>query len=320
MATALERLESELLDLARSQRRTWEQMARLLLEVEQRKLWQAAAGSFTGWLHGVAKRADLQPSTLWRAMKAGRIYLQLTGEEDPQAIDDVGVAAEALELADKISRHAPAKVQRKVIQRTLDGEETVASLRELWSTYRPAAGGVTARGRLPDDEEERNEAVALRASRWEAEKRRPEVKEALLAGQIVAALGETDWVGPHDAAHVEAGVELNDGRLDAVVAVRRDVRYPEQLELHVVEVKGSRKDLASPMRCARRGALAHKVWLAVGQSEVEQARKVLSPHMGLLSLGGSRLKVLREAKLQRPKAEATQKLMAALIARAYQWT
>lgn len=103
----------------------------------------------TAWVQGMARRADLQESVFWRYLKAGRIYLELTGETE--LAPDVSVSAESLELADKIRRHAPKAVTSQVVERTLDGGLGREQLRDVWATYRPASGGATARGRLPID-------------------------------------------------------------------------------------------------------------------------------------------------------------------------
>ncbi|HTU63924.1 MAG TPA: hypothetical protein VMF89_35910, partial [Polyangiales bacterium] len=142
------------------------------MQVDRERLWEGHASSFTAWVQGMARRADLQESVFWRSLKAGRIYLELTGNDQLDAKDSV--SAESLELADKISRHAPKSVTSQVLERTLDGELSRAELRDVWATYRPAAGGVTARGRLPDDASAREEAVALRRAAWEAQKRNRE--------------------------------------------------------------------------------------------------------------------------------------------------
>src|SRR5262245_43389588 len=116
---SLAAIEAELVQKAQAERRRWQEVAALLMQVEQGKLWAAHASSFTAWVRGIARRAELEESVFWRCLKAGRIYEELTGND----VRELGshVSAEALELADKISRHAPERVVSEVLTRTLDG-------------------------------------------------------------------------------------------------------------------------------------------------------------------------------------------------------
>jgi dTDP-D-glucose 4,6-dehydratase len=52
------------------------------MEVERERLWEGHAPSYTAWIQGMARRADLQESVFWRCLKAGRIYLELTGRDE----------------------------------------------------------------------------------------------------------------------------------------------------------------------------------------------------------------------------------------------
>src|SRR4051812_45562847 len=105
---SLASLEKQLIERVREEQRRWQDVAVLLMRVKRETLWQGHASSFTAWVESLARRADLQSSVFWRCLNAGRIYQELTGETelDPS----LQVSAEALELADKIRRHAPKAV------------------------------------------------------------------------------------------------------------------------------------------------------------------------------------------------------------------
>src|SRR5262245_66263873 len=94
-------IEAELVQKAQAERRRWQEIAALLMQVEQGKLWEAHSASFTAWVRGIARRAELEESVFWRCLKAGRIYEELTGND----VRELGshVSAEALELSDKRS-------------------------------------------------------------------------------------------------------------------------------------------------------------------------------------------------------------------------
>src|SRR5262249_13532287 len=130
----LNEIEVELVRRATAEKRRWQELAQLLIQVERERLWQGRAPSYTAWLQGMARRADLQESVFWRCLKAGCIYLEVTGRDELDV--DLPVSAEALELADKILRHAPKAVAKEVLDRTLDGELGRTELRDMWATYR----------------------------------------------------------------------------------------------------------------------------------------------------------------------------------------
>jgi hypothetical protein len=314
---SLAAIETELLQRARAERRRWQDIAQLLMRVENERLWENHASSFTAWLAGMARRADLQESVFWRCLKAGRIYRELTGREDFE--QDLAVSAESLELADKIRRHAPRAVTTQVVERALEGDLSRSELREVWATYRPLAGGNTARGRLPDDEGARDEAVAARLSTWEAEKRKPENRAEARRGELISAFREASWLGAHDQARCEPRLQGVDGRLSALLVVRRKPQFPERLELHGLWTCVSEPELRDYEYKAPAGV--DFMWLALGQPELQGRALASTPHMlGLLELTRDRaLCVLRPAQPRPGNASARVDLLARLLQRAYLW-
>jgi hypothetical protein len=310
-------IETELIQRARAERRRWQDMAALLMRVDQERLWEGHAPSFTAWLAGMARRTDLQESVFWRCLKAGRIYRELSGREDFD--QDLAVSAESLELADKIRRHAPRAVTHDVVERTLDGELSRTELREVWATYRPLAGGSTARGRLPEDEGARDEAVAARLSSWEAQKRKPENRAEARRGELIAAFREGSFVGAHDQARTESRLHGIDGRLAAMMVVRRRVDQPERLELHGLWTCVSDPELRDFEFTAPGGV--DFMWLALGQPELAEKAQAKTPRMlGLLELTRERvLRVVRPAQARQGNAAARLDLLARLLQRAYLW-
>ncbi len=314
---SLAAIENELLQRARAERRRWQDIAQLLMRVDNERLWEGHASSFTAWLAGMARRADLQESVFWRCLKAGRIYRELTGREDFD--QDLPVSAESLELADKIRRHAPRAVTNDVVERALDGELSRSELREVWATYRPLAGGSTARGRLPEEPGARDEAVAARLSTWEAEKRKPENRAEARRGELIAAFREASWLGAHDQARCESRLAGVDGRLSALLVVRRKAQFPERLELHGLWTCVSDPELRDYEYKAPGGV--DFMWLALGQADLVARAQAATPHMlGLLELGREReLRVLRPAQPRPVNAASRLDLLARLLQRAYLW-
>jgi hypothetical protein len=312
----LAEVEAQLLQHARSERRRWQEIAQLLMRVDRERLWSGHAGSFSMWLQGLARRADLQESVFWRCLKAGRICVELTGQEE--LVLPTSVSAESIELADKIRRHAPAAVTSQVIERTLDGELSRAELRDVWATYKPAAGGSTARGRLPSDPGEREDALAARQSAWESQKRKPENRSEVRRSEMLAGFRETGWLGPLDQARCETRTAGLGTRLAAVLTVRRSALSPERLELHGLWTCVSEPELADYEFNASAGT--DFMWLAITPELAPRALKQ-APHMlGILELTRERsLRVVRAAQRRPMNAQARLELLSGLLGRAYLW-
>lgn len=142
---SLKKIETQLLSLAKKASLLWQQMAALMIQVEEEALWQGEAKSFTAWVKAMADKVELQESMLWRYLKAGRYYNQLRESPDPElaAMPALGEAAcrvspDSLELLDKISRVAPPEEAAKLAKSTLAGESGRDELREAWQDYKAA--------------------------------------------------------------------------------------------------------------------------------------------------------------------------------------
>jgi hypothetical protein len=309
-------VEKQLLQRAQEERRRWQEIATLLMRVKREALWQGHASSFSAWVEGLARRADLQSSVFWRCLHAGRIYLELSGKDelDPSS----PVSAEALELADKIRRHAPKAVATEVLERTLDGELSRTELRRVWDTYKVAAGGTTTRGRLPDDPAAREQALLLRATAWEAHKKKPETRAEVRRGELVAAFRTAAWLGEFDQARAETKLHGLTGRLAAVLVLRRRAEQRARLELHGLWTAVSVPELVDFEFKAPVGI--DFMWLAVapelGREDLTRAPRML----GLLELGRERaLHTVREAQRRPVQAEGRLALLSTLLQTAYLW-
>lgn len=308
-------VEAQLLEHAQAERRRWQQIAQILMRVEAERLWHEHAPSFTAWVQGMARRADLQESVFWRCLKAGRIYLELTG--DKELASDLTVSAESLELADKIRRHAPKAVTHQVLERTLDGELSRSELREVWATYRPAAGGATARGRLPEDPEARALVLQAQTAAWQAEKRKPENRTEVRRAELITAFRSASWLGSYDQARAEARVELAK-QMAAVLVVRRHADKPERMELHGLWTCVSQPELSDFQFQGAPGT--DFMWLGVPTELAEDAASQAPRMAGVLSLTRDRgLRVVREAQRRPLSAEGRIAMLTALLQRAYIW-
>ena len=312
----LARVEAELLDHARAERRRWQEIAGLLMRVEHERLWQGKASSFSAWLESLARRADLQESVFWRCLKAGRVYMTLSGSDRLDAPD--AVSAEALELTEKIARHAPKGVTREIVRGTLEGELSRAELRDLWATYRPAAGGMTARGRLPDEPAEREEALAARTAGWESERRKPENRADVRRAEMIAAFRAATFLTDVEQARAETRTEGLAGRIAAMLVVRHRGTGSERLFLHGLWTCVSAPELRDFAFAAPSGA--DFMWLALPPELLDDARRDAPRMLGLLELGRDRaLRTLRPAQRRPTQAEGRLALLSVLLERAYAW-
>lgn len=309
-------LEAELLRLAQAEKRRWQQIAQLLMRVDRERLWVGQALSFTAWIQGMARRADLQESVFWRSLKAGRIYLELTGRDQLDAADSL--SPEALELADKIQRCAPMPVASQVVASTLNGELSRAELRNVWTTYRPAAGGNTDRGRLPDDPDQRAEAIEARKAAWEAQKRKPENRADVCRAELLAGFRNARWLEHVDQARAESATSRLPGKFAAVLTVRRDAKHADTLELHGLWTCVSEPELADYEFVAP--GSTDFVWFAVPSELAERAQHKAPRMVGILGLTPARdLRVVREARRRQLNARDRAELLYALLQRAYLW-
>jgi hypothetical protein len=312
----LAEVEHQLLEHAHAERRRWQDIAALLMQVEREKLWDGHSSSFTAWLEGMARRADLQGSVFWRCLKAGRIYLELTGRETLDR--NATISAEALELTDKIRRHAPRSVTESVVERVLEGELSRAELREVWSTYKAASGGATARGRLPTDPELRGEVVDARRAHWEEQKRKPENRAEVRRAELIAGFRTAAWLDRVDQLRCESRTAGLDGQYAALLVLRRDPLAPEKLELHGLWTCASVPELADASFKAQ--AATDYVWLGVTPDLVERAKAKAPRLLGILTTRPNRaLNVVREAQRRSLHAEARLAMLTALLQRAYMW-
>ena len=309
-------IEHQLMRHAQAERRRWHEIASLLMLVDKERLWEGQAPSFTAWLQGMARRADLQESVFWRCLKAGRIYLELSGRDSLDA--ELAVSAESLELADKIRRHAPKAVGADVLTRTLEGDLSRTELRQVWSTYKAAAGGTTDRGRLPNDPEDRSHALEAKRAQWESEKRKPENRAEVRRGELITGFRNFEWLGEHDQARLETRVTGLSGRLAAVGVVRRRADAANSVEVHGLWTCVSRPELADFEYAAPAGI--DFMWLAFPEELSEIVPEKTPRLLGLLAMKRKdQVSVVRLAHRRKVDPSARCDLLAWLLSRAYLW-
>lgn len=145
----LQLIEEELNYLIKNDRKNWIRTAKLLFRIEQEKLYEVRAVSFTRYVVQLAEQNKINVSTLWRAKTAANVYAELLGYENIKEIKEekVKTTPEQLETYKKIKTIAPEKIVEEIKNKLIEGEGIRNELHAVWKTYRPLKKGKTERGR-----------------------------------------------------------------------------------------------------------------------------------------------------------------------------
>ena len=321
----LQDIEEQLVSLMRTAQQRWQRIAALLIDVETQALWQGAAASYTAWVQGVAVKAGVQASGLWRMLKAGQVYNRLRNEQlaaQPAAEAampelaklESSASPESLELLDKISRAASPERTQALFNRTLAGQTKREELRQTWLDYRPAVSG-TARGRR-------------RAGLGQAFAGQVEALAALRADMVQAVRasrggfidGRTDshqWRVQTDVILPAASAQPM--RFDAVCA---ELAAPEQAKpgLHGLFIRAQRSDLPNARELLAAADYVDTLWLAAPAALSDAAPPLAPAGVGLLAFQQaaaetSGLSVLRPASELSRQADLRGELALALLKR-----
>ena len=305
----IDQIECELLELSGNEERRWQRVAELLMLAEEKSLWTPHAKSFTQWVKKLAEQAGVQESNFWRALKAGQTYLKFRRAREAEAeqaeaadadnvtpitddthpaplppLAEANVAAENLELLEKISRVAPDLVIAEATEKTLSGRMSRADLRSIWATYRNATEG-TARGRggcgkTTVDDSQLTAAVILDLLRTDdagqmvkvllfEEHREEQATGRASRGQEYACLPEFA---------VYTGTTRKARRMDAML-VSNDIRT-----LVGVEIKVSRHDLENDQKFTEYQPYCNALYLAVPKGLEQVALDTAPESVGVLAI------------------------------------
>ncbi len=292
---ALERLLLE----GQADVRPWPKIGLLLENIHRTREWEGSARNFTAWMNLMAPKVGLKSASLWRFMRAARVYRQL--REDLASrnlhippIEELSprVGAENLELIDKIRRVAPVQLTDSLVMAFVRCESNRQGLRVIWEAYRPALGGKTAQGRG---------YVTPRV-----DPRDPAAVKALVAGDLVTALRAQKgaWTGlaEPDVYKVFSSVEIAAEVLpvqalrpevDAVVVSRKSAE--DEVVFQAFKIAGK---VPSPDDWKDFWAIEPCVdglWLVVTRSPAPALLQEFPVRFGVLWLRQGALRVLRAA-------------------------
>ncbi len=279
----------------------WGVMSSYLIAIED-SLRDSASSSMTIWIRRYAKQTGTQPSTLWRLLAAGKTYRELREECEQDGVslpdlEDPAIAAspESLEILGKLARVMPPDL--KDIQRaTLEGKISRRELRDLWITYRPVLDGKNARG-------------------WPAQKprfnsRNPDMQLAHKRAQAVHAIREAGpfWLGntesyiykvfPTDEVkefeHLFRSPE--DSRPDAIVVHAPSVEA--RLEVYSLIIALATPNDLGILAISGQVPQLDGVWVVITAEQRKSALSEPYPDCGVLMLGNTSVRKLRNAARQ----------------------
>lgn len=121
-------------------------------EVSREGTWRAEAQNFSEWLTHNAGRYGIGPASMWRYLSAARNYEVIRSDlvsanGSCPYLDEVAgaVSPEAIELALKIRRLAPADEVLELFQLLIEGRLARSTLRKVWAGYRDQGGDAAPR-------------------------------------------------------------------------------------------------------------------------------------------------------------------------------
>lgn len=277
--------------------------------------WSATHPSFSSWVADLALSLKRSEATVWRALSAGRYYNELRAEFGARGVElprlgstQLAATPESLELADKISRVAPAELVQQITQKVVEGKISRRELRTYWETYRPVLKGLTARGRNVEAPRFNPRSIDMLSSRLDAD---------CIAGLIQEGAA---WLGVAKA-HIYKVIPVSGSlgpRLgvqcmpDVIVLYQPSPKDP--LQVHGIEA-ASRPDHNAVIRYYRmRGIGVDYFWIAT-PTETESRSADRSQEIGLLEANPKGVKVVRRAGPAKQDRDDALALIRGLLAR-----
>lgn len=293
----LENIERELRQLVDDERRRWQRIALLLMQVEREDLWRGHAPSFTAWLRGLGAREEGPDQTrlLVRHLVAGRFYEELRRQHRRlPALGEASATPAPLELVRKMRRAMPADVVEPLVLQAAEGRIGRPQLERVWKEFRPALGGKTSRGRGPGVDA-------------------GDVDEDLLArGRL---LEEIRTRGPLWLGQVKYQLHP-DVQIDKLTLPVVATRTAAGVELHALELWPTQAMVwKQGVELKRLGKLVEPLWVVASSAVMKEARAVVPRHVGLVE--AERLAMVRMTTRQ--DAEATARLALAVLGRMHGW-
>lgn len=210
------------MDSLADRKSSWCEIGLFIMDVEKNQRWNELAINFTAWLDMLAKRLDVQRSSLWKYRAAVLIGMSLLGLNQSASRDHVlqqlsKTKADMLETLQKIVGVAPQKVVIRLVDDVFEGRVSRAELREMWKVYKSVTPSAAKNSTSSDELGSLTKAAMLSAlvtagSKW------------LDTGDGVVAYKVYPDLSIQGSNHVDV-------HFDGVIATKRNLDRPE-LFLH----------------------------------------------------------------------------------------
>lgn len=284
----LQKVEQELITLAKQDKKAWVTFYRLMTEVRDKELFKETCSTYTAWVKNFSVRCGLHESSLWSKLKAGKVYqnyqkVQMQKGIQTKELEDIDVSADSLVLLDKITKKSE-EMGAALVDKVLNKELTREDLRE---TYR-ALGG-----------DQRAATKQAKIERGEEVKEVP-ITELITAAAIVKALSGPTWLGDVSFNNdrftrseerdkyttftefsVQTGTSRKSRRID-LLAVENLTRYEWGINIHAVEIKVSKSDLVNDTKYMEYAQSADFLWLAIPEELLEVALQTKADVVGII--------------------------------------
>lgn len=307
---SLEDIENKIIALSRQDANHWAEMAQLMITVQDKKLYSEENRSFTQWVRGLADRAKVHESLLWRRLKAGRYYLKM--QEIISTLPDMSTVRISPDNFVLVKDIVGSNIEegKKLIQKVLDGTMTRKDLkaakfaiikqREADGIKRAANG--YERQQLEADPEKISELS---------------IQTGITASKILLTLQQnSDWLPTIDSNEsekfmrekykfiyrtlsefpVETGDSQRVRRIDAFVVENITSREPKDMTLRGIEIKISKGDLLRDEKMSEYANYCDYFYVAVPPELKNDALSIMAPSWGLLLIQDELIEVAKEAQ------------------------
>lgn len=318
---SLEEIEGQLINLATKEVNHWAEMAKLMIRVEDERLYEGKYSSFSKWVKTFATQCKLNESLFWAKRKAGKFYLKLKSAEEKvekskktaklPEIEEFKASPVTINIIKDITGNNINEA-RKLLIKVNKGETSrkeliamkaaVLKQREMAGIKRAANGYESRKNELADPD--KVEEIALQSG--------------ISASKILLALqNNSSWIPKVqlDASKkfmrdkyksiyrvlaefpVETGDAKHVRRIDAFILENiTAIDDPREMVLRGVEIKISKGDLLRDGKMSEYTNFCDYFYIAIPPALKDDALSIMPDEWGLLLIEDDNITVEKEAK------------------------
>lgn len=295
----LEKIENELSDYLKSDRRNWAEMYKLMRIVRDRELYKAKYTSFTQWVNQLATTNKYHVSTLWQRFSAGDVYSKYAtrqkqrGAKNVPKIEDIDVSPDSLALIRTITKRAKdPKYADTLVKKAIDHEMSRQDLREI-------------------NRKIKNKTVKNAVSFDGDLVKTPAKAPTVTASEIVNTFrNHKSWLNAtrhhrredyyyiYPELPIRSGTTAHARRMDVCVLENLTDSHStaDHLNIHTIEIKVSKLDLIRDKKMEEYYDYGNYFWLAIPPELLDIAKNYVADSWGILIYSNGKLQVAQKAK------------------------